>query len=937
MKKKFIFTIFALCIAACAVTTVGCRQNNDSSNDSSDSGQLPALEFTQTTLEMVLGESNQLPSLSLEEGETVTYSSNNEKVATISAEGFVESKGVGSASIKATTSLGRTAFVQVVVYDPEFYPVPYISVAQDNFSFCVGDSFTLAYSYIYLGNAVEGTVVFTSNNPNVVAVEGTSLKAIGAGEALVTISGTSSIGAATRTVKITVAEKQVEFSPSFIGKEIYVGSSIALVMYANENGELKEVENASFTVLDESYALIENGELKPLLGGDTEIIVTFEYGGKSYSQQLPIHIYGTKTCSFYFADGTLDHTVEAVYGDIVSLYMDNALQNPEYNKAIKQWYINGEAFDGEEFVMPDMDVEVSAIYINETADDFTGSFSAGHLLSDTSALVTFVDKPVVDNKGVASDLNGCVQFTASFSSLCYNFDEPVIVTENAKVQIKMFVPDDVLLLYFGYASNDNWAQGNPTKRYEASAGIHATGDVPLAVIPMGEWTILELPLTAFVNNIGDKLGGISIALSNKYIYIDSISIELGLAENDPVYMDNFLSKNVNMAEPGSEEQLNAIAAYKVWANRLTEEQKANEKHQANVAKINALIQEYFKAEEESIILSNKATVEISGTTAGQPNVYFPRNNWTPEGTHVAMQSLTYDYLNFAQYNAANTAYTVTYTLPKVDFSQCSEVYFGIAAATAAGDCTINVGGASYSYDLNAGYLQMKVVIKGNVLTIIGDGANNVGQILASVELSEAILTGEEALTITWTTAGWSQVEITEIRAMALVYPKADNIIDNIPAGWGATGTRVSNFVTPYEGTHQKTFDNNNYDGVAVLPVLNFNEYDEVYFGLHAVAAAENWDPYNGVNGIITINGESFNGVDPQNLDYYFKVSVKNGVLTMVVEKANNVVSGLVVLEVELSDAVLNGEEPLTLDFIFEYWAQAEITEIHTVVVVDEVK
>ena len=77
MKKKFIFTIFALCIAACAVTTVGCRQNNDSSNDSSDSGQLPALEFTQTTLEMVLGESNQLPSLSLEEGETVTYSSDD--------------------------------------------------------------------------------------------------------------------------------------------------------------------------------------------------------------------------------------------------------------------------------------------------------------------------------------------------------------------------------------------------------------------------------------------------------------------------------------------------------------------------------------------------------------------------------------------------------------------------------------------------------------------------------------------------------------------------------------------------------------------------------------------------------------------------------------------------------------------------------------------
>jgi hypothetical protein len=58
---------------------------------------------------------------------------------------------------------------------------------------------------------------------------------------------------------------------------------------------------------------------------------------------------------------------------------------------------------------------------------------------------------------------------------------------------------------------------------------------------------------------------------------------------------------------------------------------------------------------------------------------------------------------------------------------------------------------------------------------------------------------------------------------------------------------------------------------------------------------------------------------------------------MVVEKANNVVSGLVALEVELSEAVLNGEEPLTIDFNFVFWAQAEITEIHTVVIVDGVK
>ena len=93
----------------------------------------------------------------------------------------------------------------------------------------------------------------------------------------------------------------------------------------------------------------------------------------------------------------------------------------------------------------------------------------------------------------------------------------------------------------------------------------------------------------------------------------------------------------------------------------------------------------------------------------------PRSNWGTDGTHVAMQTVTYDYLNFAQYNAADQAYTVTYALSKVDFSQCKEVYFGIVAATAAGDCTINVGGAVYTYNASAGYLQMKVVIKDNTL------------------------------------------------------------------------------------------------------------------------------------------------------------------------------------------------------------------------------
>ena len=80
----------------------------------------------------------------------------------------------------------------------------------------------------------------------------------------------------------------------------------------------------------------------------------------------------------------------------------------------------------------------------------------------------------------------------------------------------------------GIASSENWSEENPTKRYEASAGIHKSGDVPLHIIPENEWTIIEMPLSAFVDKLGDELTGISISVAQGAIYIDYIVVEEGL-------------------------------------------------------------------------------------------------------------------------------------------------------------------------------------------------------------------------------------------------------------------------------------------------------------------------------------------------------------------------------------------------------------------------
>ena len=172
----------------------------------------------------------------------------------------------------------------------------------------------------------------------------------------------------------------------------------------------------------------------------------------------------------------------------------------------------------------------------------------------------------------------------------------------------------------------------------------------------------------------------------------------------------------------------------------------------------------------SAVYENEATVDVNGTS-GNNILYSPASNW---GTSAKMdfQTATYTNINFAQFSEAATDYTVTYTLPKFNFSQYNEAYFGFTAATAKGNASVTINGTSYTYDLNDGYYYVKMMVKGNTLMVIGDGASNLGQVLMTVQLTAGQINGTEALTIQWTTAGWSQVEITEIHTSTVVNPLA---------------------------------------------------------------------------------------------------------------------------------------------------------------------
>ena len=113
------------------------------------------------------------------------------------------------------------------------------------------------------------------------------------------------------------------------------------------------------------------------------------------------------------------------------------------------------------------------------------------------------------------------------------------------------------------------------------------------------------------------------------------------------------------------------------------------------------------------------------------------------------------------------------------------------------------------------------------------------------------------------------------------------------------------------------FNSGNYDGVVTLDAFNYNAYDEVYFGLFAIT---------GGNGKITIGGQSFSFDSSKG--HSFKVMIKDGVLTVTDDSKTNNDGGATVITVALSANVLNGTAGLVIDFQFNAWSQAEITEMH---------
>ena len=353
----------------------------------------------------------------------------------------------------------------------------------------------------------------------------------------------------------------------------------------------------------------------------------------------------------------------------------------------------------------------------------------------------------------------------------------------SSVKLRVLIPNSVLLVYFGVATDVKWhsQEMNPdfpinssyTLRYEATVHrnqAHLSGRVPGLVVDENKWVIIEMPLSAFAK-VGEKLAGISISTNAaNYMLIDSIAVNLGLEETDPIYYDRKLYNSIISAENGSKEQVDAITTYRKWSLGLSAEQRNSEVHKQNVDLINAIIDEYYSAEIEEKI-ANIATV--SGTYE-----FSDYRTVATGGINGDFKSRAYENFNYTQMTSGN----ITYVLPKTNYAQYKEVSFGIYGICdakswspyEAGVGTFTVCGKEIvitSGDPNPGYY-FKVVIKDGVLTVYDDSKSGSGSVVSTIDISDGIMNGTESIVINYTNNCWSKVEITEAYGVT----KIDHVI-----------------------------------------------------------------------------------------------------------------------------------------------------------------
>lgn len=212
---------------------------------------------------------------------TLSWSSSNTSVATVSQSGVVTAKAAGATIITVRTDNGKSDDCLVTVTQSAVSPTS-VSVTPTSLSLEVNQTANLTAT-VYPSNATT-SLTWSSSNTNVAKVSNGKVTAVGAGSCVITVKTSNGKSA---TCNVTVAEPVVNptsvyVSPSSLSLEVNESANLTATVYPSN-----ATTSLTWSSSNSSVAKVSNGKVTAVGAGTCKITVKTS-NGKSGSCNVTV-------------------------------------------------------------------------------------------------------------------------------------------------------------------------------------------------------------------------------------------------------------------------------------------------------------------------------------------------------------------------------------------------------------------------------------------------------------------------------------------------------------------------------------------------------------------------------------------------------------------------------------------------------------------------
>ena len=226
---------------------------------------------------LYVGESETISATTSPSGQSVSWSSSNTRVATVS-NGRITAVGAGSATITASFSYNGSTYSEACSVTVREISV---SLSRSSLTMTAGDTESLSATVSPSGTSVS----WTSSNTDVATVSSSGrVTAVGDGSATITAEITVNGRNYTDTCRVTVEEPSIRLSSSSLS--LNVGDSETLSASVTPSGTSVSWSSSNTNVATVS----SSGRINAVASGSSTITASISYGGRDYSVSCNVSV-----------------------------------------------------------------------------------------------------------------------------------------------------------------------------------------------------------------------------------------------------------------------------------------------------------------------------------------------------------------------------------------------------------------------------------------------------------------------------------------------------------------------------------------------------------------------------------------------------------------------------------------------------------------------